>query len=232
MTSIIVLGNFISLVPGNLRYLGSIDLSQYFVKQFNIAKHLVPPDTDALRVDIVFSRRILATMLTTYMPTALLCFVCFSTNHFKAFYFEAIVTVNLTSLLVLTTLFISVSQSLPTTHYVKMIELWLLFCLMIPFAEVVIHTYIDSLREEVKQDIKKVIKKVAKVKKVKVGIPDVQPIGVEDEVQENTCGEGPPEKFVVVKKTQMRLAMAFAKYGIPTIFILFTIIYFIVGISM
>lgn len=91
-------------------------------------------------------RRILNEILTTYLPTILICLVSFSTNYFKAFFFEAIVTVNLTSLLVLTTLFISVSNSLPKTSYVKMIDIWLIFCLCVPFVEVIIHTVIDSLR--------------------------------------------------------------------------------------
>jgi hypothetical protein len=43
---------------------------------------------------------------------------------FQPAYFEAIVTVNLTSLLVLTTLFISVSNSLPRTAYIKLIDIW------------------------------------------------------------------------------------------------------------
>ena len=51
----------------------------------------------------------------------------FTTNFSQDFFFEAIVTVNLTSLLVLTTLFISVSGSLPQTAYVKMVDLWLIF---------------------------------------------------------------------------------------------------------
>ena len=51
----------------------------------------------------------------------------FTTNFSQDFFFEAIVTVNLTSLLVLTTLFISVSSSLPQTAYVKMVDLWLIF---------------------------------------------------------------------------------------------------------
>ena len=56
------------------------------------------------------------------------------------------VTVNLTALLVLTTLFISVSQSLPPTSYVKMIDVWLIFTQMIPFMEVLLHTWMDSHR--------------------------------------------------------------------------------------
>ena len=55
-------------------------------------------------------------------------------------------TVNLTSLLVLTTLFISVSQSLPPTAYVKMIDIWLIFVQLVPFAEVLLNTWMDVLR--------------------------------------------------------------------------------------
>ena len=48
-------------------------------------------------------------LLTTFLPTLLILCIVYITNYFKAFFFEAVVTVNLTALLVLTTLFISVS---------------------------------------------------------------------------------------------------------------------------
>ena len=57
---------------------------------------------------IVFKRRIMNVVLTTYLPTLLILIIVYATNFFKAFFFEALVTVNLTALLVLTTLFISV----------------------------------------------------------------------------------------------------------------------------
>ena len=62
------------------------------------------------------------------------------------------VTVNLTSMLVLATMFISVSSSLPTTAYIKMIDVWLIFNLMMPFLLVLLHTFMDSLRTEAKDD--------------------------------------------------------------------------------
>ena len=43
--------------------------------------------------------------------------------------------------------FDQVSDSLPATSYIKMIDIWLLFNLIIPFALIMIHTYMDSLRE-------------------------------------------------------------------------------------
>ena len=82
------------------------------------------------------NRRIINELLATYLPTIFILGIVYATNCFKPFFFEAVVTVNLTALLVLTTLFISVSKSLPPTAYVKMIDIWLIFSQLIPFAEV------------------------------------------------------------------------------------------------
>ena len=57
-------------------------------------------------------------------------------------------TVNLTVMLVLTTMFISVSNNLPTISYVKMIDIWLLGSLFLPFFEIILHTYMDILRND------------------------------------------------------------------------------------
>ena len=61
---------------------------------------------------------------------------------------QAVITVNLTSMLVLTTMFINVSNNLPKTSYMKMIDVWLLFNLLVPFIVVLIHTYMDTLRSD------------------------------------------------------------------------------------
>ena len=50
------------------------------------------------------------------------------------------------AMLVLTTMFINVSNNLPKTSYVKMIDIWLIFNLLLPFIEVLIHSYMDTLR--------------------------------------------------------------------------------------
>ena len=50
-------------------------------------------------------------------------------------------------MLVLTTIFIDVSNNLPKTSYMKMMDVWLLFNLIIPFMVVLIHTYMDTLRK-------------------------------------------------------------------------------------
>ena len=64
---------------------------------------------DGVHMVIILKRRIINEVLTTYLPTCFILSIVYATNFFKPFFFEAVVTVNLTALLVLTTLFISVS---------------------------------------------------------------------------------------------------------------------------
>ena len=57
-------------------------------------------------MEVKFKRRLVNELMTTYLPSFLLLGISYATTHFKAFYFEAAVTVNLTVMLVSTTLFI------------------------------------------------------------------------------------------------------------------------------
>ena len=59
-----------------------------------------------LKMEIVFKRMLTNELLTTYLPSLLLLFITYATTYFKSFYFEAALTVNLTVMLVITTLFI------------------------------------------------------------------------------------------------------------------------------
>ena len=103
-------------------------------------------ESEGVHIKVILKRRINNAILTIYLPTFLILIIVYTTNFFKDFFFEAVVTVNLTSLLVLTTLFISVSQSLPPTAYIKMIDVWLIFAQLIPFAEVLLHSWMDMQR--------------------------------------------------------------------------------------
>ena len=86
---------------------------------------------------VVMKRKITSEMMTTYLPSILLMLITFATTFFKPIYFEAALTVNLTNMLVMTTIFISVMERLPTTSYLKMIDHWLIFCQLVPFTEVI-----------------------------------------------------------------------------------------------
>ena len=48
----------------------------------------------------------------------------------------------------MTTIFISKMESLPSTSATKMIDYWLILCQLVPFAQVVLLTAMEYLREE------------------------------------------------------------------------------------
>ena len=50
-------------------------------------------------------------------------------------------------------MFINVSNNLPKTSYMKMVDVWLLFNLLYPFIVVLIHTYMDTLRNDEEREI-------------------------------------------------------------------------------
>ena len=132
---------FVKMDGGFFDYNGPTDLPKYFVK--NTTMEL---SGESLQMKIVLGRKLMNQILTTFLPTGLLIIIIHSTNYFKDFFFEAVVSVNLTGMLVLTTIFLSVSSTLPETAYVKMIDVWLLFCILVPFFEVLLHIWMDTLR--------------------------------------------------------------------------------------
>jgi len=136
------------VTPSMLAMESETVLTQYIIKNWTLAYNNKTDPDAGIRMEIVLKRRIMNSILTVYLPTLLILTIVYATNFFKDFFFEAVVTVNLTALLVLTTLFISVSSSLPLTAYVKMVDIWLIFAQVIPWIEVLLHTLTDMMRSE------------------------------------------------------------------------------------
>ena len=101
-----------------------------------------------IRVSMTFQRRLLSILLTAFVPTIILNIIGHMSNYFKEFFFEGLMSLNVTVMLVLTTMFISISDNLPKTAYIKMIDIWLIFNLCKPFVDILVQTYIETLREE------------------------------------------------------------------------------------
>ena len=111
------------LVPKEIVMDTNRELPQYYIQRWNLtymAKSLYLHSklikyrkisfteniSRGLRMEIVFKRRLTNELLTTYLPSLLLLCITYATTYFKSFYFEAALTVNLTVMLVITTLFI------------------------------------------------------------------------------------------------------------------------------
>ena len=102
--------------------------------------------------------------MTTYFPSIFLLMITFATTFFKLFFFEAALTVDLTNMLAMTTIFISVMEKLPHTSYPKMIDYWLIFCQVVPFTEVILLTgqeYVRCEQDEMKEASTQTVQRIA-----------------------------------------------------------------------
>ena len=112
------------------------DMTLYYMEEWSVTYRNGNAPKEGIWMMIIIRRKIMSEMLTTYLPSALLLMITFATTFFKPFFFEAALSVNLTNMLVMTTIFISVMEKLPLTSYPKMIDYWLIFCQLVPFVEV------------------------------------------------------------------------------------------------
>merc|ERR1719175_522262 len=90
-------------------------------------------------------RKVATELLTTYLPTILLLLITFVTIFFDKDLFGDAIAVNLTIMLVMTTIFTSKIEELPPASDMKMIDIWLIFCLVVPFLEVILKTAIECI---------------------------------------------------------------------------------------
>ena len=81
-------GKFLQLIVSELRYLGPIDLTQYYIKEYtfkngNETLPASPNGGKPVIIDIVFSRRVMNQILITFLPTACITITSFTTSFYK-----------------------------------------------------------------------------------------------------------------------------------------------------
>jgi hypothetical protein len=138
MTSPVDLRKIPFLVPDKLSFNGSQALSQ-----FNILSYSFNPNEKSSRVsvEIVLQRIFSYHVTNTFIPTTSLLVIVEVTLYFEESQTEFAIGLSLTIMLVMYTLYQSINESLTKTAYLKMIDYWLLFCLLIPFVIFLIEIY-------------------------------------------------------------------------------------------
>ena len=119
-----------------------LDLTMFTITDLTLEKET---DTNIVCMTLKLKRKFVTELLTTYLPTLLLLLITFVTIFFNKNLFGEAIGVNLTIMLVMTTIFTSKIEELPPTSDMKMIDIWLIFCLFVPFLEVILRTTNECL---------------------------------------------------------------------------------------
>ena len=97
----------VALLPRHLTLTQEVDMPIFRIIDSSLRTKAFKNGKNGLRMEIVMKRKITSEMMTTYFPSLLLTAITFATTFFKPFFFEAALSVNLTTMLVMTTIFIS-----------------------------------------------------------------------------------------------------------------------------
>ena len=101
---------FIQLLVDQYEYTGPQFLPQYEVRSVDMEIKENNMGIQEVLVTISLGRQLLGVLLNVIIPTIVLLIISYSTNFYKDDYFESVVAINLTTMLVIVTLFVSVSS--------------------------------------------------------------------------------------------------------------------------
>ena len=93
----------VSFTPGTLQYLGSSALTQHTVKGIMFCSHPIK-DKSGIIVELELGRPLVGSILTVFLPTGMLLFISQMAKSYSDTFLDMVIEVNLTVLLVLTTL--------------------------------------------------------------------------------------------------------------------------------
>ena len=119
-----------------------LDLTMFTITNLALMKQ---KNANMVYMALKLKRKVVTELLTTYLPTVLLLLITLVTIFFDKDLFADAIAVNLTIMLVMTTIFTSKIEELPPTSDMKMIDVWLIFCLVVPFLEVILRTAIECM---------------------------------------------------------------------------------------
>ena len=121
---------YINVYPGETGNHGIKELAQFIITETTIESIR---NNSLVRCKIHLKRMPLYHIATTYVPTLSIIFMALFTLFIDQSHFEATIMVALTAMLVMYTLFQSIAGSMPSTAYLKLLDIWLIFGLFMPF---------------------------------------------------------------------------------------------------
>ena len=136
--------NQFNMMWGDSPSLEEIETLQYKVHQ-RLEYDITTSPKTVLGVKIILCRKLSYHVVNIYIPTLTLTIIAGFTLFIDFIHFQALIMIALTSMLVTYTLYQSISGYLPNTSYMKMIDIWLIGGLILPFFVIVILVIMDSL---------------------------------------------------------------------------------------
>ena len=120
------------------------EMTEYRIKDIQLETGISRIGASQAYVGITFQRRMEYHVTNTFLQTQALIIVGFLSFFFRIDNFTDRIMVTLTVTLVMVTLMASIQGSLPKTSYFKLIDIWLLYCLVTLIITFIFHTLVGA----------------------------------------------------------------------------------------
>ena len=122
-------------------------VGQYIINAWSVGEEFnLKTGRNMTKITMVLTRKFTSIFMVTYLPTCLMNMINQATNFITGEdKYSMIYTINITCMMVLTSIYLSVSASLPVTVDIKPVEIWLLFNLSYPFITILVNVLLQVL---------------------------------------------------------------------------------------
>ena len=134
--------NLVRLIPSLLIFDMEDTLTQFDI----VETTLIEGKSSGVQVKLGFQRILLYHLVNTYVPMLCLLIIVELTLFFEQSQLQAAIALALTVLLVMYTMYQGISVSQPKTAYLKYMDYWIFFCLLVPFIVFLIEVYWELSR--------------------------------------------------------------------------------------
>ena len=125
--------NRFTKIKHSLKYPARRSIGQYDIMGWKIENRHTE-SKNVVRITVSLTKRKFNIIMMNYIPSLLMNIINQATNYITGdTKYDLIITVNMTSMVVLATIYMSVSMSLPNTPDIKPVEVWLFFSIAYPF---------------------------------------------------------------------------------------------------
>ena len=129
------------LIPDQLTIKSLTKVGHYEIEKWSIENC---DKCNEIKVSMIFKIDLMSIFMVTYLPAILMNMINQATNYITSNNkYDILFTVNITCMMVLASIYLSVSASLPVTADIKPVEVWLIFNLAYPFSTILVNVILQ-----------------------------------------------------------------------------------------
>ena len=136
---------YLTIVPGMCDYIGPQAFSQYRIENIELTSTF---NETGLTCKFHLKRQSYHHVYMTFIPTLCILIMSLASLYIDESHFGSTIMVSMTCMLVLYTIYENITTTMPVTAYMKLLDYWLIFNILMPFLVFITLVVVEVKREK------------------------------------------------------------------------------------